>query len=244
MIEIIDEKFFWMGRWWWTRERWGSIHAQKKWIWYDPSCIHILKNNQLALSVRYNPKYFDTINGFSNFGTGQICSVDDFGFGKFTIEAKLPTGVGTWPAFWMYSPEDWPPEIDIFEGYSRDNYYANNRLFSRKYKILNCLHLRDEWNLKGGEPEAPPVNVFKGHPAETFNEYSLIWTDLELTFLINGNIIRRITDREILARFAGYKMMVLLNNHVDGRYLNKFTVGQPFLINFFGYENYQVGECG
>ena len=42
----------------------------------------------------------------------------DFTFGKFEASIKLPTGQGSWPAFWMLPSQnsvDWPSrgEIDI-----------------------------------------------------------------------------------------------------------------------------------
>lgn len=52
----------------------------------------------------------------------------DFLYGRFEIKAKLPTGLGTWPAIWML-PTDWEyggwpasGEIDIMEhvGYDQD----------------------------------------------------------------------------------------------------------------------------
>jgi beta-glucanase (GH16 family) len=53
----------------------------------------------------------------------------DFLYGRFEIKAKLPTGLGTWPAIWML-PTDWAyggwprsGEIDIMEhvGYDQNN---------------------------------------------------------------------------------------------------------------------------
>jgi beta-glucanase (GH16 family) len=39
-------------------------------------------------------------------------------YGYFEIEAKLPRGKGTWPAFWLFAhPGDRRPEIDIMEAY-------------------------------------------------------------------------------------------------------------------------------
>ena len=35
-------------------------------------------------------------------------------------KAKLPYGDNLWPAFWMWSWDSWPPEIDIFEGYTNN----------------------------------------------------------------------------------------------------------------------------
>jgi beta-glucanase (GH16 family) len=47
-----------------------------------------------------------------------VSNTTKFGYGYFEIEAKLPTGRNLWPAFWMWSFDSWPPEIDILEGYS------------------------------------------------------------------------------------------------------------------------------
>jgi beta-glucanase (GH16 family) len=39
-------------------------------------------------------------------------------YGFFEMEAKLPRGKGTWPAFWLFAhPGDRRPEIDIMEAY-------------------------------------------------------------------------------------------------------------------------------
>jgi beta-glucanase (GH16 family) len=40
-------------------------------------------------------------------------------FGFFEIEAKLPRGKGTWPAFWLFAhPDKRRPEIDVMEAYA------------------------------------------------------------------------------------------------------------------------------
>ncbi|MEN3293846.1 MAG: hypothetical protein V7642_3099 [Burkholderiales bacterium] len=40
-------------------------------------------------------------------------------YGYFEMEAKLPNGTGTWPAFWLFNHVgDRRPEIDIMEAYS------------------------------------------------------------------------------------------------------------------------------
>jgi beta-glucanase (GH16 family) len=42
-------------------------------------------------------------------------------YGVFVISAKLPSGHGLWPAFWLVpADKSWPPEIDIMEVIGRE----------------------------------------------------------------------------------------------------------------------------
>ena len=94
-------KIGWAGYEWITQERWGKWHKSKPWNWYDPKCVHIDNWGYLHLGTHKNPKQFGDIE--SPYGVGLISSVDDFGYGHFEIECKLPTGKKLWPAFWMWS---------------------------------------------------------------------------------------------------------------------------------------------
>lgn len=242
-MKIENEIFIWSGYEWLTRERWGSIHPQKAWVWYDPDCI-AEDDGVISLSIKYHPKTFN-INGkeiTSNYGTGIMVSEADFSFGIFEIEAILPTGTGMWPAFWLYSSEDWPPEIDVFEGYSGDANYKRETCLGRikKYRIMSCIHFRPEWNVKSGEPVSPLTSHFNGHPATTWNRYGLNWMPDKLEFTINGKVVR--TETKGIENLANYKMMVVINNHIAGDYKDYFTVGEPFKIRQFKFISYGMGN--
>lgn len=237
----MDETITWQGYRLLTRERWGSIHPEKPWNWYDPSAITI-KNNELHLDIHFNPREF-FIDGkaiTSNWGIGLVCFEQDFSHGLFEIVAKLPKGHGLWPAFWMYPSDTWPPEIDIFEAYSHTDHYRGWLL--KPWQIETCVHREDGLGLKKIPARAPWWCDFDRwfNPFE-FNSYSCFWGKTELIFRINGHEVRRITDRGILDCLAAHKMMVIMNNHIDGHYKDRFTVDEdsrPFIIQSFTYKTF------
>ena len=58
------KKFNWSGYEWISGERWGNIHPNKAFQWYDPDAIEIQYNtikdcDQLILKTHLNPKYFN-----------------------------------------------------------------------------------------------------------------------------------------------------------------------------------------
>jgi hypothetical protein len=125
------EKINWSGYEWRLQEEWGEYHPEHTYKWTDPSATQILANGCLDLMTQHNPKQFGDLN--IPTGCGMVCSVQGFGWGSFEIEAKLPTGMHLWPAFWLSPLDQWPPEVDVFEGYStrKPNY--------RKFDLLNPL---------------------------------------------------------------------------------------------------------
>jgi beta-glucanase (GH16 family) len=65
----------------------------------------------------------------------------EFLYGRFEIKAKLPTGVGTWPAIWTlasasnYGTDYWPDngEIDIMEHVGYDQNVVHNTIHIKAY---------------------------------------------------------------------------------------------------------------
>lgn len=222
---IID----WSGYKWLTRERWGIIHPEKSYNWYDPSCVKVF-DGTLNLDIKYNPKSFviDNKQIHSLYGTGLVCCQTDFGLGTFEIRAKLPQGRGLWPAFWLYPVDSWPPEIDVFEGYSGKRNYKTG-CFLKPYNVESCTHSK----IGAWQPARKAWFWQLPNPCENFNTYTLNWYADELTFLINGRTVRRVTNKETLKELADYKMRVVINNHIDGRFVDNFYIKSPFIIEYF-----------
>lgn len=103
----------------------------------------------------------------------------DWLHGRFEIRAKLPTGLGTWPAIWML-PTDWEyggwpasGEIDIMEnvGYDPDT-------------IIGSAHTQSYNHVQGTEKNAK-INVPTSYT--DFHLYALEWEEDEYRVFVDDN---------------------------------------------------------
>ena len=228
----------WSGYDWLTRERWGSIHEGKTDCWYDPSAVIIdSANDQLTLKTHYNPKYFKHLDVMSKVGIGLISNTTKFKYGYFEIEAKLPSGKNLWPAFWMWSWDTWPPEIDVFEGYTRktNNYFTFDiRNPIGFWNINTNIHLGnfpDNYNLKA----KTHWMGFKD-PCKHFMKYGCNWTEKSLDFYYNERKVRSITDKDCLDQLDKTTMNLIINNSVDRDVDINDPPKSEFIVNYFKYE--------
>lgn len=224
----------WSGYEWLTSERWGEIHPEKASSWYDPSAIEI-RNGDLVLKTHRNPKKF-IIDGkeiVSNIGIGLVSNTTKFKHGYFEIEAKLPKGKNLWPAFWMWSFDSWPPEIDIFEGYS-------NRFAS--YFKIQFGTLLGFWNVQtnvhyiGDDNKNKSIKAkthwmgFK-NPQNNFIKYGCLWEENKITIFYNKRKVRTITDKKFIEQFNGIDMNLIINNAIR----NEDVDYSEFIIRYFKY---------
>jgi len=112
-----------------------------------------------------------------------------FTYGRVEVRAKLPSGAGTWPAIWMlgqninetgaywqqqgFGTTGWPEcgEIDIME------HWGNNQNY-----VQSALHSPSSY---GGT-----FNVggqYIGTVSSEFHVYSMVWTEDEMVFSVDGN---------------------------------------------------------
>mgnify|MGYP003305763614 CR=1 FL=1 len=106
-----------------------------------------------------------------NFTSSRIISKDkyEFKYGRVDIKAKLPTGVGTWPALWMlganFSEVGWPEcgEIDIMEMIGGNGY--NDR----------TVHGTIHWESNGHASYGGHNSLNSGMFADEFHVFSIIW---------------------------------------------------------------------
>lgn len=147
---------------------WGNNEVQN---YTNRADNAVVSNGTLRITAKA-----ESYNG-SAYTSARLLSKDKFSFkyGKVEVSAKLPTGVGTWPAIWMLGSNittvGWPAcgEIDIMEHLGRD-----------LNKIYATLHHPGH---SGANGDGSTVLI----PTATtdFHKYSLEWTAAAIKFSVD-----------------------------------------------------------
>jgi beta-glucanase (GH16 family) len=123
-----------------------------------------------------------------NFTSARLNSKFAFTYGRVDIRAKLPSGVGTWPALWMlgrnidedggywdnqgFGTTPWPAcgEIDIMEHWGDNQNY-----------VSSAMHTPSSF---GGTVNVGGTVIPTASTA--FHVYSMVWTEEKITFSVDG----------------------------------------------------------
>ena len=139
----------------------------------------------------------------------------DFLYGKIEVKAKLPTGVGTWPAIWMlatdsnYGTQYWPDngEIDIMEhvGFDQNRIHANIHTKAFNHSIGTN---------KGDKIDVPTAST-------EFHVYTCEWQPNYIAFAVDGKQYFRF-DRNSSYNWSQWpfdrKQFLLLNFAIGGNW--------------------------
>lgn len=124
--------------------------------------------------------------------------------GYFEIEAKVPRGTGTWPAFWLLPVnEQHPPEIDIVE-------YRGHLPREYHMAVLSPPQHNDESSYQ--------VDRDLG---EDFHKYAILWSDDRIEFYLD----RRLTWTKDISRKPefGQPFYMVVNLAIGSRGLKGFV---------------------
>lgn len=116
-------------------------------------------------------------SGGANYSSARLKTDGKFKFtyGKIEIRAKLPTGLGTWPAIWMlgsnYATKPWPAcgEIDIMEHVGKN-----------QNVILSTLHYPGHSGGNGNTGSKTIPNV-----STEFHVYKAVWSPASVTTFVD-----------------------------------------------------------
>ncbi|WP_040552153.1 glycoside hydrolase family 16 protein, partial [Rheinheimera nanhaiensis] len=112
----------------------------------------------------------------------------DFKYGRFEMRAKLPSGQGSWPAFWMLPTDEvyggWPKsgEIDIVEAVNLKTVNAEG---VAEANVHGTLHYGRDWpnNESSGKAYLLPDDI---NPADDFHTYAIEWQEGEIRWYVDG----------------------------------------------------------
>jgi beta-glucanase (GH16 family) len=143
--------------------------------------------------------------GKGSFTSGRIESNGkfDFTYGKIVIRAKIPTGVGTWPAIWMLGSNigsvGWPAcgEVDILESVGKEPNQNHSSLHSP--------------GRSGNTPDTGIINVPNSNTE--FHIYTANWTATYIKFYVDDVLYYTFQNSD---KFPFHKNFYLIVNLAMG----------------------------
>lgn len=162
--------------------------------WYNGEVQHYTNRTDNSYVVNGNLNLVAKKETFSDQGhtkqytSARLNSKFAFTYGRVEVRAKLPTGVGTWPAIWMlgqniteagaywetqgYGNTGWPAcgEIDIME------HWGNNQNY-----VQSAMHTPSSYGgtVNHGGQTIPTVS-------SNFHVYALEWSSEKMVFTVDG----------------------------------------------------------
>jgi beta-glucanase (GH16 family) len=92
-------------------------------------------------------------------------------YGLFQVTARMPAGMGLWPAIWLLTADiSWPPEIDIMEG------------LQHRTREIHVGVIDGAGAGKGGWH-------YVGDTVRAFHTYALDWEPDHITWYFDGNTV-------------------------------------------------------
>lgn len=156
---------------------WDNVVAKPRWVnnelqRYTNGQNVKVKNGKLIIEAR---------NENNEYTSGRINTKSKriFTYGIVKIKAKLPEGMGTWPALWMLGQNNkevgWPMcgELDIME------HVGKNPNF-----IHSSIHNKSGY---AATPYTGKVEI--KYTFDKFHIYSMEWTKDYITFYVDGKLI-------------------------------------------------------
>lgn len=138
---------------------------------------------------------------------GQIDSSNSFRqkYGYWEIRSKITPEPGSWPAFWMVSTDEYPPETDVYE------------IYTGKKKGMKTFASNFHWKNNPDNPEDENQMDPKGHRvldvSKDFHTYAWEWEPNKMKIYYDNMLVRVCTNPKVIAQFRT-PMHIIINNGV------------------------------
>jgi beta-glucanase (GH16 family) len=129
-------------------------------------------------------------------------------YGYFEVEAKLPVGKGTWPAFWLFNHIDnRRPEIDVMEAYAGGG-PASGWSDSQLHPTAYAPTIWKDAGVLGGTRTFQTPDLSAG-----FHKYAVKWEPNKQTFYFDG---KEVYSADVKMSDPMYIMLDLWYGSVSG----------------------------
>lgn len=246
--------FKWCGYNWKCEMEGGRIiHPDYPWYWYSLNTIKMDSAKILELFIKRNPREVKYWNGkiyHPQYEVSTMRSIEEFGYGTFSAEIKVPKGRNLSASFWLTGSGNWPPEIDIMEGFLDDTgdwFKCFEKYFpwiKLGWRTTTNIHYRDN-QMNKTHIGSRNIPYFKQpfEPDDWFIKYKCKWEPNQITFYANDKIVRKVTGNEcqqltknIKNPEKGYKVNVIFNVWTENPDKCMIDMIQPMIIKDFKYE--------
>jgi beta-glucanase (GH16 family) len=124
-------------------------------------------------------------------------------YGYFEIRAKIPTGTGVWPAFWLLADDGgWPPEIDVMEGRGQQ---------------IGDMVMTTHWRLQTtGSVQSCGFDFLVPDASSGFHDYGVLWKQDRIVYFIDRNPV---SDIKVPVGFDD-PMYMIVNLAMGAKYFN------------------------
>lgn len=234
---------------WMNGQPWGVAHPKPNYQWYaSENMSYVDDDGSLVLDIDDTEKYFFEIDQTKPYGCGCVSTYKTFLYGKFSFSYYLPKGARLWPAIWLSGSETWPPEIDIFEGWSGAAAIFKGLPNFHKLLFFNRIHPGVYYGKDGDDVIGKGYGslwytnmTYRCYQSDNeINHCDLRWEPDIVEVSYNGHSVMRITEEYILKGLRA-PMYVCLDMFADddfgpSDYKRYKKNGRPFRITEFRYE--------
>ncbi|CAL6041514.1 family_16 glycosylhydrolase [Hexamita inflata] len=186
----------------WTRIVNNNSHIEELQYYSDSDKnTYTLLNQQYIVARKEQQQQF-------NYTSARLTTKEKymFKYSKFEIIAKLPVGLGTWPAIWLYSRDDTYQENDTMESVG----VTPNTVF---FSVHSSGNFDDKKDHHGSSKKIKKMD-------QQFHKYSVEWTPQHIYGFVDDQKYFSLRKVDIQQKYWHFdkEMYIILNLTVGGNW--------------------------
>jgi hypothetical protein len=179
-----------------------------------------VSNGILSIVARRTPAELKPVLFDNEYTSGILTTQGSFSqkYGYFEIRAKIPVGVGVWPAFWMLADDGgWPPEIDVMEGRGQE---------------IGDMAMTTHWRIRAtGSVQSCGFDFLVPDASSGFHDYGALWTPDRIVYFIDR---KPVSDIKVPMGFDD-PMYMIVNLAMGAKYfrgVGLVNAESPVMVEF------------